>query len=39
MKSEKDKYDYSSIFRCFKLYEYIYKCAKQELDRDNNAHY
>ncbi len=37
MKNKKSKYDYSSVFRCFKLYEYIYKCAKQELDRDNSS--
>ena len=33
----KDKYDYSSIFRCFKLYEYMYECAKQELNINNNT--
>ena len=32
MKDRKRKYDYSSVFQCFKLYEYVYECAKEELD-------
>ena len=36
MKGKKSRYDYSSIFRCFKLYEYMYECAKQELDIYNS---
>ena len=32
MRNKKNQYDYSSILRCFKLYEYIYESAKKELD-------
>ena len=27
----KGKYDYNSILKYFKLYEYIYECARKEL--------
>ena len=35
MKKEKLIYDYSNIFQCFKLYEYMYQCAKKELSVKN----
>ena len=32
MEDRKRKYDYNSVLQCFKLYEYVYECAKEELN-------